>query len=361
MRFDHVIGAWGIRISVTAALAVTIIGGPTVVVALVPVLPPVVVTDPGPQPRYGPGIPYISGRLGGAQQSPTDAPTGNVVPDDFCLPGKFEDCGDHLRDQPDNATTTNDGPVFIDLGDSAFTDSRQSGWISGQSRQTDDNAASEQTSALAFSIGGDRQFGERFLLGAMIVRTDTTLDFNLTGIEDQSSGFLAGPYFAFQLSEDWVLDGRFLLGTSDHTINTAGVQTGSFQGDETFGALRISGTFNTSNWRLHPSMELANLTTSEDAYTDALRGAIAASDTSETFVTAAVLAYYNGLGALTPYVGLEATQSVGGGGDFFGTFRAGMATTFGNGAILNIDYAYGAIGLSNVDDQLISLRVEIPF
>ncbi|PHQ97829.1 MAG: hypothetical protein COB40_02955 [Marinosulfonomonas sp.] len=336
------------------------IGGPTAVAALVPIPPPVV-DDPVPTPRYGPGIPYISGRLGGVQQAPTDAPIGNVVPDDFCLPGKFEDCGDHLRDQPDSANATNNGPVFVDMEDTAFGEARHSGWINGQSRQTDDTAASEQTSALAFSIGGDRKISERLILGAMIVSTDTTLDFNLTGIEDQAKGFLVGPYFAFQLSEDWVLDGRFLMGNSDHSVLTAGIQTGNFQSTESFAALRVSRTFNTNKWRLHPSLEIASLTQNDDAYTDTLRGAIATNDTTDTFITGAVLAYYNGLGALNPYIGLEATQSVGNGSDFFGTFRTGIATTFGNGAILNIDYAYGAIGLANVDDQLVSIRLEIPF
>ncbi len=359
MRFTKVLGAWGVRISVTSALAVTMIGDPTSVAALVPVPPPV--GDPVPTPRYGPGIPYISGRLGGVQQAPSDAPTGSVVPDDFCLPGKYEDCGDHLRDQPDSAAVSDNGPVFVDQEYSAFASARNSGWINGQARQTDDSATSEQTNALAFSIGGDRKLGERFILGGMVVGTDTTLKFKLTGIKDQANGFLAGPYFAFQLTEDWVLDGRFLIGNSDHSVQTAGVRTGKFQSSETFAALRVSGTFNTNKWRLHPSLEVANLTQNEDAYTDTIRGAIAADDTSDTFITGAVLAYYGGLGALNPYIGLEATQSVGSGSDFFGTFRAGVATTFGNGAILNIDYAYGAIGLANVDDQLISIRLEIPF
>ncbi|MGR3292054.1 MAG: hypothetical protein ACU0C9_12785, partial [Paracoccaceae bacterium] len=80
--------------------------------------------------------------------------------------------------------------------------------------------------------------------------------------------------------------------------------------------------------------------------------------------TAAMLAYYQGLslgnGNFVPYLGAEITSSDSDSGSIFGTLRTGMALTMGNGAVLNFDYAYGAIGLSEVDDQLISLRLEIP-
>ena len=362
MRFAHAIGTLRVKSVSVSVCILALIAGSSSVAAFVPVPPPKPpVTDPIPAPSYGPAIPYISGRLGGVQQAPTEAPSGAVVPDDFCLPGKFEDCGDHLRDQSDLSPAAQDGPVFVNDEDTAFSSARFSGWISGQSRQTEQTALSEQRNILSFSVGGDRQFGDRSILGAMAVSTDTTKTFALTNIEEQAVGFLAGPYFAFLLSEDWVLDGRFLAGNANHSVLTAGVPTGSFEGFETFGALRLSGSLDMNQWLLHPSIEIANLTQSDDAYNDTLRGNIAASNTSETFVTAAVLAYHNGLESVTPYVGIEASSAISSGGDLFGVFRAGVAATFGSGAIFNVDYAYGAIGLANVNDQQISLRLEIPF
>ena len=81
IRFAAALAAVGLAVTPTVSAAF----GP-------PVIPPIdnpVVDTPGPT------VPYISGRLG-----PREAglPAGGVVPDDFCLPGKFDDCGDHLRD-----------------------------------------------------------------------------------------------------------------------------------------------------------------------------------------------------------------------------------------------------------------------
>ncbi|MEE9426967.1 MAG: autotransporter outer membrane beta-barrel domain-containing protein [Paracoccaceae bacterium] len=319
--------------------------------------------DPQPTKPSGPGIPYISGRVGPARAT-AEPPTGNVVPDDFCLPGKFDDCGTHLRDAGDLSPVPVDGPLFVGRDNSAFAQARQGVWINGQSRQTDLNSGAEQRALTSFSVGGDRRVGEGFAIGAMVVSNNLTTDFTITGIRDAESGIQAGPYFAYRLSETLILDGRIVYGVSNHTVTMAGVTTGNYESQGGYGALRVSGTYDRGNWRLHPSLEFATLFQDSEFYLDTLRGPIAAGSASDTFATASILAYYNqlslGNGTLDPYIGLEASQPISGGGNVFGTFRAGMAMTLGNGAILNFDFAHGAIGLSNTRDRLISLRLEIP-
>ncbi len=365
MTIVRVVSVLGLKISFAVACSTLLVGLPSAAMAFGVGGP--IVEDPKepPKPSYGPGIPYISGRTGRPLAAPVDAPTGGVVPDDFCLPGKYEDCGDHLRDQPELYPQADGGPIFVGGETLAFQEAKQGVWFSGQYRTTDFNALSENRIERSYSIGADRRFGEKFVLGVMAVSSDITYDETATGIEDQATGILWGPYFAFNLAENWVLDGRYLSGNFEHSVLTGGVFTGSYQSVERFGAIRLSGTLDRNKWRLHPSIEVANLYQNKEAHIDGLRGPIAASITSDTFITASVLAYYKGFGVgngtLTPYIGFEASSAIDRADNIFGTFRAGLSQTFGNGAILNIDYAYGAIGLAGIDDQQITVRLEIPF
>jgi len=313
-------------------------------------------------------IPYIAGRLGPVTRAPSEAPVGSVIPDDFCIPGKFNDCGDHLRDSPDFSPVPNsaaqDGPIFIGGDNPAFNQAETRIWGQVQFRETSLNSTSEQIDQFLISAGGDRRFGDSFILGAMVVSNDITTSFSLTGIEDSETGIFVGPYLAFRLSDVWSLDARYIFGTTQHTVTTGGIFTGEYESQGSFGAVRVSGTFDRGNWRLHPSLELATERQDSDAYIDGLRGPIAASSSSENFVTGAVLAYFNGLGVsngnLIPYGGLEVTQPTGGSGNLFGVLRGGLALTMDSGAVLNFDFAQGAIGLSDIEDRLISLRLEIP-
>jgi hypothetical protein len=198
----------------------------------------------------------------------------------------------------------------------------------------------------------------------MVVRNDLTADFSLTGIEDAAVGTLIGPYGAFRLSDTWTLDARYVVGTADHAITTSGVFTGEYESQNSFAAVRVSGNFDGGAWRLHPSIEYSTSTQDSDAYIDGLRGPIAADSTTESFATGALLGYYNGLGIgngnIVPYVGIEISKPTDSSSDMFGVFRGGLAWKLNNGGVLNFDFAHGAIGLSDIEDQMISMRLEIP-
>ena len=311
----------------------------------------------GPSTASGPGLPYISGRLGGARQAPSAAPGGTVVPDDFCLPGKFDDCGSHLRNGP---VIEEQGPIFVGQEDLAFFQAKNSAWVNGDFRQTTNSNLSETRQLTAFSIGADRKFGDAFTFGAMLVSSQSTVDFGITGIQDRATGIYAGPYFSFRLSDRVFLDGRFYLGSSDHDIITGGAQTGTYQSQDSFAALRISADIDRGNWSVFPSLEFAQVKQNDAAYTDGIRGAIAAVDSSQSYFTVAALGYYNGLDTMTPYLGMEISQDISA-SSLSGTFRAGTTLGFDNGSQLNVDYAFGGIGLSGVDDQQVSFRFEFPF
>jgi len=327
--------------------------------------------QPAPPPQIGPGTPYISGRFAGAAPV-VSPPAGAVIPDDFCLPGKLNDCGDHLRDQPATAAAApppggesgTEGIVFFGDPENAFARARNSFWADGRFRQTRRTGIGESTDSAISGIGGDRRFGERFLLGIMVLQSESTLARSGPGTVDRGSGLLYGPYFAIELSDTWSLDGRLAIGTRDHTVTTGGVLSGQYRSRETYGALRLSGDIPRGNWRLNPAFEVTVLNRDDEAYIDGISGPVPAQSTQQTFLTGTLLGYYEGLslagGALTPYAGLEVSQLVGSGGPF-GAVRVGLALNFDNGGMLNIDYAHGAIGLSGVSDRLLTVRLEIPF
>lgn len=314
-------------------------------------------TTPVVSPAVSPGLPYISDRLGGAQQSPSSAPTGTVVPDDFCIPGKLDICGDHLRDAPE---AFDDGPIFVGNEDLAFSQANNSAWVDVAVRRTDIASLSESHETTSYSVGVDRKFGDRFVFGVMAVSSQNSVLYSLTGIEDQSNGIFAGPYFSVRLSDNVFLDGRYYLGSSDHVVATAGAQTGLYQSQNSFAALRFSADIQKGNWRILPSLELAQITQDSDAYTDSIRGLIASSVSSQTFITASALGYYSGFQNITPYIGMDVSSETGS-SELSATIRTGATMVFGNGATLNLDYAYGGIGLAGTDDQQISLRFEFPF
>ncbi len=352
---------FGTRLALLTVFFLTLLGFSNVGNAFSVIVTPPPTNPPTTTPPSGPNIPYISGRLGPVQAA-SDPPVGTVVPDDFCLPGKFEDCGEHLRDSVANSNSLDDEILFVGREGLAFGQSQQSLWVNGQTRQINQSAISEQQTITSVAVGGDRRFGENLVLGAMAIQESKTTTYSITGVQDNQSGVQVGPYFAYRLSETLVLDGRFVFGNSDHTITTSGVASGQFQSQGGFVAVRVSGTFDRGNWRLHPSLELANAFQSNDAYVDSVSGAVAASTVSDTFATVAALAYYNGLGVgnITPYAGLELTQPVNR-GDAFGTFRTGVSMSMNNNAVLNLDFAQGAIGLPNTTDRQISVRLEVPF
>ncbi len=351
------------KASILATATAAFLGTATAALALVPGGGGGPDSEPNP-PKVGPGLPYISGRLAAPASAAVTPPAGAVVPDEFCIPGKLNDCGEHLRDQQAPAPFEEPETVFFGDPNLAFSEARNSGWVDGQLRTTDLLAVGETRRINTYSVGVDHRFGDKFLLGVMAANTTNKTTFAPISTEDLGTGMLAGPYFALQLSENWAVDGKYVLGKIAHTITTSGTFSGEFQSDETFAALRVSGLIERENWRFHPSLEYATMTRKDPAYIDGVRGPVPAATNTESFATAAMLAYYKGLGngdgGLMPYAGLEVSQRIGA-AQPFATLRVGMSNVFGNGAMLNLDYAYGAIGLANVDDRLITVRFEIPF
>ena len=215
-----------------------------------------------------------------------------------------------------------------------------------------------------FSLGFDRRFGDRFLLGLVASANNTSVTRSGPATRDSGSGLLYGAYFAYELSDGWAVDGRALTGDISHRVTTAGALSGTYNSQEIHASLRLSGEFQQGSWRLAPAVELATMTRNDAAYTDTVSGPVPASNSTQSFVTGTLLGYYDGLnlagGAMTPYLGFEISKQTGVGGPF-GTARAGLSFEFANGGQLTVDYAHGAIGLPNLNDSLLTIRFEVPF
>ena len=323
------------------AFAFVIPGGPTVV-------DPVVRT-PGPQ------VPYISGRLGTREAG---LPTGGVRPDDFCLPGKLDNCGDHLRDEGPSAFS---GAGAVDPT-AGLDEDLWAAWADVQVRETEwanDNRTNGATS-LAFGI--DRQMSDALILGVM----GTTLNDKVTdtgaGTVDSANGLMVGPYFVYQTTSALKIDGRLLYGMAEHDVRTAGILTGSYQSQHTFAALRGSAEIERGDWLLFPSLEVSWSNETTDAYTDGVAGAVPSSSATETFLTFGGLGQYQGLGdgGLVPFVGAHGHFDMSN-SNVFGSARIGLINNFENGGNFHLEYVESGLGLSGVTDRQLSAGVEVTF
>ena len=341
------------RIRFTAALAaVGLAVTPTVSAAFgPPVIPPIdnpVVDTPGPT------VPYISGRLG-----PREAglPAGGVVPDDFCLPGKFDDCGDHLRDAANAPFGGADDVVTIELDDQLWA-----AWVDGSFRRTEWTTTNDMSESASLSLGVDRTFSDGLILGGMISGINDRMSNSVANTEDHAQGLMYGPYFVYQTEGVVTIDGRLLYGSADHIVRTAGVQTGTYQSTNWAVALRGSAELQRENWLLFPAIELSWQNQTSDAYTDTIAGAVARTSTDEAFLTIGGLAHYEGLGNgnLVPIAGLNGhfdlvNQNI------FASIGVGLVNNFENGGMAYIDYVESALGLAGVTDRQVSIGLQLTF
>lgn len=323
-----------------AGLLTTVFSGPTAAF--------VAATDEDADPtKAGPGLAYINGRVPGRD---APLPAGTVLPDEFCIPNKVENCEDPLG-------------LIEEPGATTFSDAEYAAWSEIQFRETEQLALSETRTSTTFAAGIDRTFGPRLVLGAMgQILNEETVQTGPTRT-DRANGLMFGPYFVFKPTPTLSFDGRLLYGEANHDYIFGGAVTGSYKSTRTAASIRGAAELSTNNFTFFPSLELSYGRKDSEAYTDTLFGPVAAKTDEETFMTGGLLAYYDGLGTgnLRPYAGLQGSTDVANGGSLFGVARVGLDYELENGTRFNAEYAHGAIGLANVNDTRISFGIEIPF
>jgi hypothetical protein len=276
------------------------------------------------------------------------------------------ECGGYLEDEADGkqADISDLGPYAC--GSADFQGAQYNIWLEGKYRRTEYSISTETLYNKSISLGIDRMITDDFLLGFMVVGEKELSETVATAIEDKGNGFLLGPYIAYRITPSLILDARLLAGSSNHDVKTAGVATGRYRRSNYFAAVRLASAMEVGTWSLIPSVELASSREKSKAYNDAIRGAIPSATFTNNYATGALLAAYNGWaragGAVTPYIGANISSSFdNNSGGAYGSVRAGFTGVFKNGSRINIDIAYGAIGLSQVDDYQASAVFEVSF
>jgi len=111
--------------------------------------------------------------------------------------------------------------------------------------------ASEQSYYLG-SVGGHIQLGGNAVVGAML-QYDKAEESASGGDSISGTGWLAGPYFAAQMSDyPLFVDGRLLYGKTDNEVTPSGSPTDSFGGERWLAMLGLEGKVPMENVTMFP-------------------------------------------------------------------------------------------------------------
>jgi outer membrane autotransporter protein len=85
--------------------------------------------------------------------------------------------------------------------------------------------------------------------------------------ETGAVGWLAGPYVAFEVAKDVIVQGRFNWGKSDRELLFAGVRD-EFEGTRWMAGASISGTWTQGQWTMRPGATVVHMEDVTESYTD---------------------------------------------------------------------------------------------
>ena len=145
-------------------------------------------------------------------------------------------------------------------------------WVEGHYAHFDDDRLSAGSSGNlgVMYVGADYLLTPAILIGALI---------QFDWMEDQSSaaqtatkgdGWLAGPYVSAKLSDNLFFDARAAWGQSDNSVNPLGFYTDKFDTDRWLAKGNLTGNWTAGDWRFTPSLGVAYIEETQEAYTNTL-------------------------------------------------------------------------------------------
>lgn len=113
-------------------------------------------------------------------------------------------------------------------------------------------AGAKQGNALTTAVGADYRWDRNLLVGGMLQLDDSRQ--TVPAAPDASAGtaFLAGPYLAYRLAPNVMLDAKAGWGTA-HDSATAGADTVTMAGDRMLAEARLTGNWSWNAWRFSQS------------------------------------------------------------------------------------------------------------
>lgn len=246
--------------------------------------------------------------------------------------------------------------------------------------------------------GDERSSGHTGLLRAgvdYLVNATTLVGViaQLDSLEDRSArqnykvngvGWMIGPYFEKQLSDNIYFDAKLLGGKSNNEVSPFATYTDTFETTRWLASARIKGQWQVGAWQFTPSAEIVSYRDRQDGYTDSNGIAIGSQslrvnrlnfgpEISRRFVTP------DGI-TIEPRFGLRGLWTIGGRQDnaddgagpddiaidplglekFQGRVQAGVKILTPGGLRLNLDGSYDGIGHSDRSAASVEGRVTIP-
>lgn len=122
--------------------------------------------------------------------------------------------------------------------------------------------ALQQGQATTTYAGADYRWNHRFLLGGMVQVDSAEQNPTVGGNGISGKAYMAGPYAAYRLTSNVIIDGKATWGQSADTIHL-GDQATDFSTDRSLAEARISGSWKLNRWQLTPSGAITHV--SEDA------------------------------------------------------------------------------------------------
>jgi outer membrane autotransporter protein len=141
-------------------------------------------------------------------------------------------------------------------------------WVEGHVKHFGDKADTNGAFGV-FYLGADYIVNPNILVGALIQwdyaeENSTALQYQVNG-----NGWMAGPYTTIKLGQNVYFDARAAWGTSDNRISPFLSYQDTFSTDRWLTSGNLTGTWNSGNWRLTPSVSVAYAQETSSGYFDA--------------------------------------------------------------------------------------------
>jgi hypothetical protein len=152
-----------------------------------------------------------------------------------------------------------------DDGQSVWAESRQAPF------QTIDGAPTLTTTY----FGADYRLGSDLLFGAMVQMDDRIVTLPVGGEATATDAYLAGPYAAYRLNSNFVLDARASWGETSNGTTLAG-EDANFTTNRLLTEARLSGSWGLGEWQLMPAAAVTHVDETAIAAIPGLAGTSAA-------------------------------------------------------------------------------------
>ncbi len=152
-------------------------------------------------------------------------------------------------------------------------------WVEGHFKRFGDKVDTGGNFGVIY-LGADYIVNPNVLIGALIQWDYTEENSDALQYRINGNGWMAGPYTTIKLGQNVFFDARAAWGKSTNNVSPFLDYTDTFETTRWLGSANLTGTWNSGNWRVTPSVSVAYGHESSDGYFDS-NGVFVPSQTAE--------------------------------------------------------------------------------